>query len=93
MLYARVLLDGTVAAMVVGEHQAFGRDDLARAASTEMDNGILQGDAFGVVDGVGGQQQAQFLHGGLVLPLQVGQHPHAFVGQGGECQGRQGCRK
>ena len=82
VLHARVLLDGAVAAVVVGEHQPFGRDDLARAASAEVDDGVLQGDAFGVVDGVGGQQQAQFLHGRFVLPLQVGQHPHAFVGQG-----------
>ena len=62
-------------------------------ASAEVDDGVLQGDAFGVVDGVGGQQQAQFLHGRLVLPFQVGQHPHAFVGRGGECQGSQSCRK
>ena len=93
MLYAAVLLDGAVAAMMVGQHEAFGRNDFARATSAEVYDGILQGNAFGVVDGVGWDEQAQFLHGYFVLPLQVGQHPHAFVGQCGECQGRQGCRK
>ena len=55
MLYAGVLLDSAVATVVVGQHQAFGRDDLARAASAEVNDGVLQGNTFGVVDGVGGQ--------------------------------------
>ena len=74
--------------MVVGQHQAFGRDDFAGTAAAEMNHGILQGNAVGIVDLVGGDEQAEFRHGYFVLLLQVGEHPHALVGvrgKGGRC--------
>ena len=42
VLDARVPLDVTVAAMVVGEQKPFVRDEFASAPGTEQDDGILQ---------------------------------------------------
>ena len=75
-----MLLYGAITAVVVGQHQPFGRDDFAGTAAAEMNHGILQGNAVGIVDLVGGDEQAEFCHGYFVLLLQVGEHPHPFVG-------------
>ena len=80
MFHRAVLLYGAIAAVVVGQYQAFGRDDFAGTATAEMHHGILQGNAVGIVNLVGGDEQSEFRHGYFVLLLQVGEHPHTFVG-------------
>ena len=80
VFHRAVLLYGAIAAVVVGQYQAFGRDDFAGTATAEMHHGILQGNAVGIVDLVGGDEQSEFRHGYFVLLLQVGEHPHTFVG-------------
>ena len=70
--------------MVVGEDEAFGRYDLARAAAAEDDDGILERLAVGVVDLIDVDLQAGGLHIGGVHFLKEGQQPHAFVGEGRE---------
>ena len=80
VFHAAVLLYGTVSAMVIGQNQSFRRDDFAGTATAEMHHGILQGNAVGIVNLVGGDEQSEFRHGYFVLLLQVGEHPHTFVG-------------
>ena len=62
MLHAGVLLDGGVSAMMVGEDQTFGRDDLSRASASEYTDGIFQGDSIRIVDVISFQLQALFFH-------------------------------
>ena len=50
VLHATELLDGVVAAVVIGQHEALRGDDLARTAAVEADDGILERAAVGVVE-------------------------------------------
>ena len=49
VLHAAELLDGIVAAVVIGQHEALRGDDLARTAAVEADDGVLERAAVGVV--------------------------------------------
>ena len=42
VFHRAMLLYGAIAAVVVGQYQAFGRDDFAGTATAEMHHGILQ---------------------------------------------------
>ena len=90
VLHAGVLLDGGISAVVVGQDEAFGRDDFTGTSSAEDADGILQRYAIGVIEVVGFQLQTLFLHhiDGILLLHQLKQ-PHAFVGlrREGECCG------
>ena len=70
--------------MVVGEDQSFGRDDLTGTSSAEMHYGIFQADIVRTIDLVYRDIQTQILHDRRILALQVGEHPHAFIGIRGE---------
>ena len=91
MLYAGVLLDLAVAAVVVGKEQAVARDDLARTAAAEQDDGVLEGSLVDTVHVFGGQPEAVGLH---VLDPLGDQHrqPHAFVRPQDREEGQQGQR-
>ena len=80
----REALDRAVTAVVVRKEQAFGGDDLARAATAEDHDGILQRGVVDAVDLLGGELAAALLHLLDVHLLKVGQQPHAFIGSGGE---------
>ena len=84
VFHRAVLLDIAVAAMVVGQHQPFGRDDLAGTSASEVYHRVLQADSVGAIHIVYAQVEAHFLHNRGVLLFQIGQHPHAFVGESGE---------
>ena len=90
VLHAGVLLDRGISAVVVGQDEAFGRDDFTGTSSAEDADGILQRHAIGVIEVVGFQLQTLFLHhiDGILLLHQLKQ-PHAFVGlrREGECCG------
>ena len=76
----RQRLDRAVAAMVVGEHEAFGRDDLARASAAEDHDGVLERRTVDAVDVLGLEAASLVAHVRDVHLLEVGQQPHALVG-------------
>ena len=82
VLDRREALNRGVAAVVVGKEQTLGRDDLARAAAAEDDDGILERGVVHAVDLLGRKFAAALLHLLDVHALQVGQHPHALVRRG-----------
>ena len=82
VLDGRELLDRPVAAVVVREEQPLGRDDLARAAVAEDDDGILERGAVDAVNLLGGEFAAAGLHVLDIHFLEVREHPHALVGHG-----------
>ena len=85
-----MLLDGSIAAVMIGQYQPFCRDNLARATAAEMHYRIFQGYAVGVVYLFGRDKQAELCHGNLVLLFEVGKHPHSFVGV---CRKDAGCKE
>ena len=80
MLDGGKALDGAVAAVVVGQQQASGRDHLAGAAAAEMHHGILQGRMVDIVDVRGRELAAHLLHGLDVHLLEQREQPHALIG-------------
>ena len=82
MLHAAELLDGAVAAMVVGEDEPLVGDGDAGASAAEDDDGVGYARVRLAVDGFDGHIEAQLLHACDVLFVQLFQHPHAFVGPG-----------
>ena len=78
MLDTTELLDSIVATVVIGQDQALGGDHLARTASIEVYDGVLERCAVGVVEIV-------LLHGQAtldelrVLLGELLQEPHPFV--------------
>ena len=89
VLHRRQGLNRPVAAMVVGEQQSFGRDDLTRAAAAEDDDGILQRRVVHTVNLLGREFAAAGLHVLGVHLLEVGKHPHPLVrcGRKGDARG------
>ena len=85
MLHGREGLNRPVAAVVIGEEQSFGRDDLSRAAAPEDDDGVLQRGVIHAVNLLGRKFAAAGLHVLGVHLLEVRQHPHALV-----CHSRKG---
>ena len=82
MLHRRQGLDRPVAAVVIGEEQSVGRHDLARAAASEDDDGVLQRGVVHAVNLLGREFAAAGLHVLGIHLLEVGQHPHALVRRG-----------
>jgi len=66
--------------VVVGEQQAVGRNDLARAAAAENDDRILERRFIDAVNILGRKFASARLHVPDIHFLQIRQHPHAFVG-------------
>ena len=58
VLDGRMFLNGVVAAMVVGEQQAFGRDEFARTAAVEEHDGVLHRGLVDRVDVFGREAEA-----------------------------------
>ena len=77
-----------VAAVVVGEQQAVGRNDLARAAAAENDDRILERRFVDAVNILGRKFASARLHVPDIHFLQVRQHPHAFVCRRGQRHAR-----
>ena len=82
VLHRRQGLDRPVAAVVVGEEQSVGRDDLTRAAASEDDDGVFQRGVVHAVNFLGREFAAAGLHVLGIHLLEVGQHPHALVRRG-----------
>ena len=80
VLDRREFLHETQAAVMVGEQQSFGRDDFARAAATELHDGVLDARLVEVEDLFRREFAAHGLHLGEVLPVEGVRQPHAFVG-------------
>ena len=78
----------SVAAVVVGEQQAVGRNDLARAAAAENDDRILERRFVDAVNILGRKFASARLHVPDIHFLQVRQHPHAFVCRRGQRHAR-----
>ena len=91
---ARMRLYGVVAAVVVGEQQAFGRNEFARTAAVEEYDGVFHRGLVDRVDVFGREAEAFCTHVVDAFGDQA-REPHALVGQrrqegkGGE-QGQQG---
>ena len=93
VLDGRVGLDGVVAAVVVGQQQPFGRDQLARAAAVEEYDGILHRGAVDRVD-VFGREAESFGAHVVDARRDEAREPHALVGEGGQQrQRRQQCQQ
>ena len=75
-------LDGTVAAMMVGEDQAVGAHHHARAEAAKAHHGILERCAVGVVELLGRERQSQVLHHTGSPGIDIAEHPHALIGPG-----------
>ena len=94
VLDGRMFLDGVVAAVVVGEQQAFGRNEFARTAAVEKYDGVFHRGLVDRVDVFGREAEAFCTHVVDAFGDQA-REPHALVGQrrqegkGGE-QGQQG---
>ena len=88
--------DLRIAAVVVGQQQAFGRDHLAGAASSEEHHGILDAAVVHAVDVLGRDAHPQGLHLRLVELFQEQGDPHPFRttgGQAGQQDGQSDHRK
>ena len=91
VLDGRVALDGVVAAVVVGEQQAFGRDEFACTAAVEEHHGVLHRGLVDRVDVFG--RQAESFRAHVVDALgDEAREPHALVCQCGQHRegGKQG---
>ena len=82
VLDGRKLLDGRKTAMMVGEKQAVGRDDLPSAPVTEDDDGILKRRLVNAVNIFGGKFTPARLHRADIHLLEIRQEPHPLVGEG-----------
>ena len=69
--------------MVVGEDKSLVRDDLARAAAAEDDDGILERGVVHRVDILGRETASLGPHILDVHLLKVGQKPHTLIGAHG----------
>ena len=87
MLHGAVRLHEGVAAVVVGEQQSLGGDELAGTAAAEEDDGVLHAVVVDAVNVLRRQPEAELLHFGLVVVEEEGQ-PHAAVGAGHSEEGR-----
>ena len=74
-----VVLDGTKAAVVVGEDQAFRRHHPTRAEASQLDDGIVQRWLFRTVQFFCCQFQSHAVQHRIYLCRDVSHHPHAFI--------------
>ncbi|HNM27028.1 MAG TPA: hypothetical protein PKL15_16410 [Saprospiraceae bacterium] len=80
-----VALNGVEAAVVVGQDEAFGRDDFARATSVEPADRILDTWLEGRINVVGIEPKTERLHVFFIVFFQHGRQPHALpIGGGGQ---------
>ena len=79
MLHGRKRLDRPVTAVVIGEQQSVGRNDLTRASAAENDDGVLERRVVHAVNLLGREFASAGLHVLAVHFLEIGQHPHALV--------------
>ena len=90
VLHTGMLLNGGISAMVVGQDEAFGRDDFTSTTTSKDADSIFQRYAVGIVQVFGFELQSLFFHhfNGILL-LDELEQPHAFVGlcREGECCG------
>ena len=91
ILHGAEALNGSVSAVVVGEHESLAGDQLGRtAAPIEGDDRVLKARLVEGVNVLGGKVEAHLLHLGFVDALEHVEEPHAFVGtgrKGGELDG------
>ena len=69
-------------AVVVGEQQSFGGDELTGATAAELHNGVLEAGLVETEDLFGRQLAAKSLHVSQILPVDGIGQPHAFVRAG-----------
>ena len=81
VLDGRKLLNGTEPAVVVGEQQSLGGDDLTRTTVAEDNDGILERRLVDAVNILGGEFATPLFHLPDIHLLKVGQEPHALVGE------------
>ena len=82
MLNGAVVLDLSVTAMMVGEQEALGRDDLCCAAASEDDDGIFQACLVNAVNVFRGQLESHLGHRTDVELFNQRQKPHPFISPG-----------
>ena len=87
VLDARMRLYGVVTAVVVGQQQSFGRDQLARAAAVEQHHGVFHRSLVDRIDVFGREPETFGAHVVDALRNQAWK-PHALVGRGRECEKR-----
>ena len=87
VLDARMRLYGVVTAVVVGQQQSFGRDQLARAAAVEQHHGVFHRSLVDRIDVFGREPETFCAHVVDALRNQAWE-PHALVGRGRECEKR-----
>ena len=85
VLDARMRLYGVVTAVVVGQQQSFGRDQLARAAAVEQHHGVFHRSLVDRIDVFGREAEAFCAHVVDALRNQA-REPHALVGESRECE-------
>ena len=69
VLHRAMPLDIAIAAMVIGQNQAIGRDDLARTTAAKTDHGILQRHAIRIINVVGLHLKPHLAHLRIFLLL------------------------
>ena len=88
-----VVGDAAVAAVVVGEHQSVGGDDLAGAevlaVLAEFDDGVFDGGVVDVPHLFGCEVQPEVFHRGVVVVFDEHGQPHALVGRVGRAGGHE----
>ena len=90
MFNGRVALDGIVAAVVIRQHQALLRDNLARAEAAKKYHGILHRGFVNAVNVLGGELEALRAHI-LHARRNKARQPHTLIGHGG--QQHEGCKQ
>ena len=79
VLYGAMRLDLSVAAMMVGDEQTFGRDEFAGTSTSKTHYGILERRLVDTIDIFGRELEALTLYI-LYLLEDFGRKPHTFVG-------------
>ena len=74
-------LNEAIAAVVVSNQQAVGRDQFAGTATAEQNNAVLHAMVVDTIDIVGGQAEAHLLHFSLIVAKEQ-RDPHSFIGEG-----------
>ena len=70
-----------IAAMVISQQQALGRNQFGSAAAAKEDDSVLHAVMVHTVDILGCKFEAQLLHFSLVI-IQKNRQPHSLVGTG-----------
>ena len=90
MLRSGEALDAGIAAVMVGDQQAFVGDNLPGASASELHYRVLEGSFVDGIDVLGGKAAAYVAHRFGIEFLEEGQKPHPLVGTrhhaNGECE-------